>query len=181
MEVNGSVKNGMVNITSGGWLKTRSGYTVTATNADFRVGSAMRILGPMSVRDYEPAYGSDYNDGTAAFNVYGTFKPAAVHNYFYGCTMQNGSTIDISSRTDALPLVSSFTNGDKTLKFAAGTIHVKLGERTITRNTCLISWSSEPSGIASTRFVNAEGERSRCFSARADGLYLSGGTVIIVR
>ena len=178
---NTTVKNGMVNITSGGWLKTRSGYTVTATNADFRVGSAMRILGPMSVRDYEPAYGSDYNDGTAAFNVYGTFRPAAGHNYFYGCTMQNGSTIDLSSRTGALPLVSSFTNGDKTLKFAAGTIHVKLGERNVTRNTCLISWSSKPSGIASTRFVSAEGERSRCFSARADGLYLSGGTVIIVR
>ena len=178
---NTTVKNGKVDITSGGWLKTRSGYTVTATNADFRVGSAMRILGPMSVRDYEPAYGSDYNDGTAAFNVHGTFKPAAGHNYFYGCTMQDGSTIDLSSRTGALPLVSSFTKGDHTLKFAAGTIHVKLGERNVTRNTCLISWSSKPSGIASTRFVNAEGERSRRFSARADGLYLSGGTMIIVR
>ena len=95
--------------------------------------------------------------------------------------MQNGSTIDLSSRTGALPLVSSFTKGDNTLKFAAGTIHVKLGERNVTRNTCLISWSSKPSGIASTRFVNAEGERSRRFSARADGLYLSGGTMIIVR
>ncbi len=178
---NTTVKNGMVNITSGGWLQTKSGKTVTATNADFRVGSAMKILGPISVRDYEQVYGSNYNDGTAAFNVHGTFKPAAGHDYFYGCTMQNGSTIDLSSRTGALPLVSSFTNGDKTLKFAAGTIHVKLGERNVTRNTCLISWSSKPSGIASTRFVSAEGERSRRFSARADGLYLSGGTMIIVR
>ena len=178
---NTTVKNGMVNITSGGWLQTKSGKTVTATNADFRVGSAMKILGPISVRDYEQVYGANNNDGTAAFNVHGTFKPAAGHNYFYGCTMQDGSTIDLSSRTDALPLVSSFTKGDNTLKFAAGTIHVKLGERNVTRNTCLISWSSKPSGIASTRFVNAEGERSRRFSARADGLYLSGGTMIIVR
>ena len=178
---NTTVKNGMVNITSGGWLQTKSGKTVTATNADFRVGSAMKILGPISVRDYEQVYGANNNDGTAAFNVHGTFKPAADHNYFYGCTMQNGSTIDLSSRTGALPLVSSFTKGDNTLKFAAGTIHVKLGERSVTRNTCLISWSSKPSGIASTRFVNAEGEHSRRFSARADGLYLSGGTMIIVR
>ena len=178
---NAMVKNGMVDITSGGWLQTKSGYTVTAMNADFRVGSAMKISGPISVRDYEQVYGVDYNDGTAAFNVHGTFKPAAGHNYFYGCTMQNGSTIDLSSRADALPLVSSFTKGDNTLKFAAGTIHVKLGERSISRKTCLISWSSKPSGIASTRFVNAEGERSRRFFAQDDGLYISGGTMVVVR
>ena len=182
---NTTVKNGLVNITSGGWLQTRSGWTVTATNADFRVGCALRINGTISVRDYEQVYGSNYNAGTAAFNVHGTFKPAANHNYFYGCTMQDGSTIDLSSRTSALPLVSAFngTNGagDKTLKFAAGTINVKLGERTVTRDTCLISWSAKPSGIASTRFTSAEGERSRRFSARTDGLYLSGGTMIIVR
>ena len=182
---NTTVKNGTVNITSGGWLQTRSGWTVTATNADFRVGCALRINGTISVRNYEQVYGSNFNAGTAAFNVHGTFKPAASHNYFYGCTMQDGSTIDLSSRTSALPLVSAFSGtngaGDKTLKFAAGTIHVKLGERTVTRDTCLISWSAKPSGIASTRFTSAEGERSRRFTARADGLYLSGGTMIIVR
>ena len=181
---NTTVKNGMMNITSGGWLQTRSGYTVTATNVDFRVGCALRINGPISVRNYEQVYGSNFNAGTAAFNVHGTFKPAT-HDYFYGCTMQDGSTIDLSSRTSALPLVSAFngTNGagDKTLKFAAGTIHVKLGERSITRDTCLISWSAKPSGIASTRFTSAEGERSRRFTARDDGLYLSGGTMVIVR
>ena len=182
---NTTVKNGTVNITSGGWLQTRSGWTVTATNADFRVGCALRLNGPISVRNYEQVYGANFNAGTAAFNVHGTFKPAANHDYFYGCTMQDGSTIDLSSRTSALPLVAAFSGtngaGDKTLKFAAGTIHVKLGERTITRNTCLISWSAKPDGIASTRFRSAEGERSRRFTARTDGLYLSGGTMIYVR
>ena len=153
----------------------------TLTNADFRVGSAMKILGPISVRDYEQVYGANNNDGTAAFNVHGTFKPAAGHNYFYGCTMQNGSTIDLSSRTGALPLVSSFTKGDNTLKFAAGTIHVKLGERNVTRDTCLISWSSKPSGIVSTRFASAEGERRRSFIKKEDGLYVAGGFMLLVR
>ena len=185
--VNCTVKNGFIDITSGGWFQVGKSATETqylgeivATNVDFRIASAMKIYAPLSVRDYEQVYGSNNNEGTNVFSVCGTFKPAS-HNYFYGCTMQNGSTIDLSSRTDALPLVSSFTKGDHTLKFAAGTIHVKLGERNVTRNTRLISWTSKPSGIASTRFTSAEGERSRRFSARADGLYLSGGTMIIVR
>ena len=185
--VNCTVKNGLVNITSGGWFQTgisgnaKYNNEIVATNADFRVGSAMRFYAPISVRNYEQVYGSNFNTGNAAFKVYGTFKPAA-HNYFYGCTMQNGSTIDLSSRTDALPLVSSFTQGDNTLKFAAGTIHVKLGERTVTPDTCLISWSAKPDGIASTRFMNATGDRKRRFVKRDDGLYVvKGGFAVTVR
>jgi hypothetical protein len=181
---NTTVKNGMVDVTSGGWLQTKSGCTVTATNVDFRVRSALRLDGPISVRGYEPEYSdSNYNEGTAAFNVHGTFKPAAGHNCFYGVTMQDGSTIDLSNPSRALPLprVSAFKKGDNTLKFASGTIRVKLGERKVTSKTCLISWSSKPDGIDAVRFVNADGERPRRFTARPDGLYSSGGLVLIVR
>jgi hypothetical protein len=181
---NTTVKNGMVDVTSGGWLQTKSGCTVTATNVDFRVRSALRLDGPISVRGYEPEYSdSNCNEGAAAFNVHGTFKPAAGHNCFYGVTMQDGSTIDLSNPSRALPLprVSAFKKGDNTLKFASGTIRVKLGERKVTSKTCLISWSSKPDGIDAVRFVNADGERPRRFTACPDGLYSSGGLVLIVR
>ena len=41
-------------------------------------------------------------------NVHGVFKPAA-HDYFYGCTLLDGSTIDFANRTTPLPVVSAFT------------------------------------------------------------------------
>ena len=163
-----------------------NGRVFAATNTTLVVNSALdtslvKAAGlSIDVGDYHALYAEDNNNGTLALNVHGTFKPA-VHNYFYGCTMQDGSTIDLSSRTDALPLVSSFTTGENTLKFAAGTVHIKLGERSVAQDTQLISWSEKPSGISSTRFVNAEGEFCRRFSARADGLYPAGGMIIIVQ
>ena len=57
---------------------------------------------------------------------------AAVHDYFYGCTMLDGSTLDLTSRTNAWPVTSAFTAGKKTVTFVENAnITVKLvGTRT---------------------------------------------------
>ena len=132
---NAEVKNGSVDVVSGGYFQTgRNGYATAngenvATNVDFRIGSALRLYAPLSVRNYEAAYGFNYNSGTAALNVYGVFKPSA-HDYFYGCTMQNGSTIDLSARTNALPFASASTSGANTLGFAENaTVTIDLSGR----------------------------------------------------
>ena len=187
--VNAELKNGFIDVTSGGWFQTGlSGHVpylkeIVATNVDFRIASAMKIYAPLSVRDYEQVYGSNNNDGTGVFSVYGTFKPAA-HNYFYGVTMMNGSMIDLSQRTSALPAVSSFTKGKNDLDFAEdAVVAVKLGEWNVPPRSKIISWSvdAKPTNVGTVRFVSGDEGRTRYFSKRSDGLYLSGGLVIIVR
>ena len=187
--VNGELRNGFINITSGGWFQTgvsgNANYNKTnvADTVDFRIGSALKIYGPLSVRNYEQVYDSNNNDGTAALMVHGTFKPAS-HNYFYGCTMMSGSTIDLSSRTTALPAVSSFSNGKRNLEFAENAVvAVKLGEWDVAPRSRIIFWTegAMPTNVGTVKFVCGDEGRARYFSKRSDGLYLSGGFMLIVR
>ena len=171
---------GKIKIISGGWFQTLTS-ACNATNVDFIVGSALNLGTALSVHDYEAAYNLDYNSGTAALNVYGAFKPSE-HDYFYGCTMQDGSTIDLSSRTNALPRVSAFTGGDNTLKFATNaTVRVELGGRKVSRNVPIVSWATAPENLAGLKFVS--GDEDRCFTIikKDDGLYIHTGLVIFVR
>ena len=145
------VKDGTLDVTGPGKLvMDKTG--IVATNATFRIGSAMNVNVPVSVRDYIALYGDTSNYGTAALKVYGTFKPSS-HNFFYGPTMQDGSTIDLSARTSPLPVVSDFVDGDNALKFASGaTVTIDVGDRaaTLARGTRLMSWSAIPDGITFT-------------------------------
>ena len=155
---NTEVRNGTVDVASGGYLQTgRSGNATAngeniATNADFRINGPLQLYAPISVRNYEALFPGNNGTGTAALNVYGTFKPSA-HNYYYGPTMQDGSTIDLSARTSSLPSVSDSWDGDRTLKFASGaTVTIDVGDRaaTLARGTRLVSWSAIPAGVTFT-------------------------------
>ena len=192
--VNGELRNGFIDITSGGWFQTgisgNASYNKTnvADTVDFRIGSALKIYGPLSVRNYEQVYGSNNNDGTAALMVHGTFKPAS-HNYFYGCTMMNGSTIDLSARTTALPLTSSFTQGRKTVDFAPNAnVTVSLGGRadakTLAKNKeYVVTWTTAPgSDVKFTLDAQSHASGYRIYPD-AGGLRLkrSTGFMILVR
>ena len=145
------VDDGTLDVTgAGNFVMDKTG--IIATNVSFRIGAAMSVNVPVSVRDYIALYGDVSNSGTAALKVYGTFKPSA-HNFFYGCTMQAGSTIDLSERTSPLPTVSDFVDGDHTLKFASGaTVTIDVGDRaaSLARGTRLMSWSAIPGGVTFT-------------------------------
>ena len=126
---NAEVLNGLVDITSGGWLKVNK-TSCRAATAGFRINCAMNVQVPMDVGDYYAVYNYNANDGNVAINVHGKFVPSETHNYFRGCVMQNGSTIDLGARTTALNAKSSFTSGANTLGFAAGaTVNVDLSKR----------------------------------------------------
>ena len=148
---NADVLNGLVDITSGGWLKVNK-TSCRATTADFRINCALNIQVPMDVRDYIAVYGANYNDGNGIIKVHGTFVPSETHNYFHGCEMQNGSTIDFGARTNALNATSSFGSGAKTLSFAPGaTVTVDLSKRTDnlrqfakSADPFLIVWTTPP-------------------------------------
>ena len=196
---NCEVKNGFVDVVSGGWFQSGLDHydgnsPNVATNVDFRFNCALKIYSPLSVRGYEQVYGaSAYNDGNAELAVHGTFRPAA-HDCFYGCTMQDGSTIDLSGRTGAFSTLSSFTTGSTSLKFASGaTVKVKLSGRTdfddlkVHDAPCFMTWPENLAPAADVKFEPDDDLRRRgfrvCRDDEAHGLRLSylGGTVLIVR
>ena len=185
MLVNTTILNGTILGMGGGALHTYSTSKTDIGSETFDFVATVTVLNierKMKVRDYVAGYKWDYNYGDAVIDVYGTFTPGARHDYFHGCTMMTGSTIDLSSRTNALPLVSAFTKGAKTLAFANGaTVNVKLGGRKVARGEPIISWSAKPANIDTVKFKPALGERACGFVKKDDGLYIMRGFMIIVK
>ncbi|MBR2939860.1 MAG: hypothetical protein IKC14_00965, partial [Kiritimatiellae bacterium] len=193
--VNSELKNGFIDVTSGGWFQTglnngdaKACLENVATNVDFRIGSALKIYAPLSVRNYEPAYGYDANEGTGVFSVHGTFKPAA-HDYFYGVTLMDGSTIDLSQRTSALPLTSLFSGGRKTIDFAVNAkVTVDLSGRAdvaalAKSEDYVVTWTEATAPGADVTFrLDAATAAKYTLKADATGLRLGrGGFMMIVR
>jgi len=180
---------GVMDLTGGNYLQSgfntnaNSLKTNEASNVDFRVNCRLNIIAPLNVHDYVALYGANANLGTEAINVFGAFRPSASHNYFHGCRMMDGSTIDLTERTAAIPLISAFTNtgSDRTLKFADGaTVYVALGGKRFTGGK-VISWDEKPENIAQVKFRSALGERRCTFIAKDDGLYAMNGLIILVK
>ena len=188
-----TVKNGTVDVTNGGYL-VADRTEVVATNADFRIRSALNVKVPFSVRNYEAVYPYDYNQGTAAMNVYGVFKP--VTNFYYGCTMQNGSTMDLRAwpADSGWPMYSRFTGGKKDLGFASGTaespsvVNVNLAGRTDlnairkSESPYIVTWSSQPANVDFVLDAQSRANGYRIYS-EAEGLRLKRftGFMILVK
>ena len=177
---NTSFANGRIETRTTGWL-----HVVTATDAstvDFKVNSAMQIDAQFDVGGYEPDWsGATTHKGTGKMNVHGVFKPAA-HDFFYGCTLLDGSTIDLANRTTPLPMVSTFTDtGKKDLEFAENaTIKVRKGEK----GGKVIAWTEEtkPSTYDTLSFVRDPSDtRSYAVQKRDDGVYILTGMTLIVK
>lgn len=159
------------------------GGVVNAVNTTLYVGGALNLGGnTLNVSNYVARYTGTANAGTGAMNVYGTFKDESGSGKFYGCTMQNGSTIDLSGRVDALPLVSAFTTGANTLKFADNsTIYINTGDFKVDRKSPVITWDEKPANIRTVKFKNADTGSSRTFVSRDDGVYALSGFVILIK
>ena len=191
---NNYIFDGKIDILSGGWLHIVQ--PCEATNVDFKVNCALQIAAALSVRDYEAVWASNaetHNAGTAALNVYGTFTPAAGQK-FYGCTMQDGSTIDLSGTTGEFSTLSYYTGGSTNIKFAANAnVTVNLAGRTDLRtivkseNPFVVTWPEGLGPAANVTFqVDAETKRNRFKIVRDDGrnglrLVRASGFTLIVR
>ncbi|MBO7654094.1 MAG: hypothetical protein J6U40_04160, partial [Kiritimatiellae bacterium] len=193
---NTTILNGTVDFQCGGWFQTgKDGHAkasgeIAAATADFRVNCALRLYAPISVRNYDAVYGSNYNAGTAALKVYGTFTPHT--DYFYGCTMMDGSTINLSGKTGAWSLTSLFTGGNNTVGFSDNaTVTVNLSGRNdlreISRSNSpyVIVWGEDDEPAASVTFVPDEQTANDLyyFGVDATGLRLKyyAGALMILR
>ena len=162
---------------------------------DVEINVRAHMFDPASVHDYKIAGSQNqWGTGTAyGLNVYGTFTP--ISTTFYGCTMMNGSTIDLSGKTGAWSIQSSIANAAnsygltaaqqtarKTVSFADNaTIKIKLGERKVKTGDKIVDWTGKmPANLATLRFTSAEGEHFG-LQKKDDGLYIVHGFIILVR
>lgn len=179
---------GAVNVSGAGTLYIFSNGGLQAPNTDFCVASFLSVNKDSSVSNYTSTAtaASNASLGSAALNVYGTFKPMT--RYFRGVTMQNGSLLDFSEwpiETAGWPVASAYTgSGDKTIKFASGaTVKVELGALRPPTGTKLISWDSSTKPDGTVKFVRSGNAMRRySFTVGDDGLYYNPpGFIISIR
>ena len=162
---------------------------------DIEINLRAHMFEPASVHDYKIAGSqTQWGTGTAyGLNVYGTFTP--ISTTFYGCTMMNGSTIDLSGKTGAWSIQSSIANAAnnygltaeqqtarKTVSFADNaTVKIKLDERKVKTGDKIVDWTGKtPANLATLRFTSADGEHFG-LQKKDDGLYITRGIIILVR
>ena len=162
---------------------------------DIEINVRAHMFEPASVHDYKIAGSqTQWGIGTAyGLYVYGTFTP--ISTTFYGCTMMNGSTIDLSGKTGAWSIQSSIANAAnsygltaaqqtarKTVSFADNaTVKIKLGERKVKTGDKIVDWTGKtPANLGTLRFTSAEGEHFG-LQKKDDGLYITRGIIILVR
>ena len=186
-----NIENGTICLASGGWLQNVN--ECIATSVDFMVNCALKIYADLSVRNYEAIWSSkNYNEGTGMLKVYGRFVPSPDHNCFYGCTMQDGSVVDLSGRTGAFSTLSSFTQGSTNLQFAANAnVTVNLAGRDDLREIAkdkgfVMTWPEGLGPATDVRF-NVDGNtRQEHFNVIRDDennglrlVYMPGFTLIV--
>ena len=166
---NTEVRNGVLDVTDGGWLETGNAGVI-ATSATIKCRAAVNAAGAVDVRDYV-AYRetSKSNNGTAAFKVYGTFTPMT--DIFYGCQMQDKSTVDLSARTtvwNTTMASDGSANGSTTVTFADGatvTIDFTAGRAALKQlleldNRYVAKWTTETAPANTVKFVPSATLRS---------------------
>lgn len=167
------VKNGTIVLPDGGWLQT-AGNGVDAATVDLDVTSALQIDAPFTVRNYAAHYTKNNNGGSAALNVVGTFTPGTA--YFYGCTMQDGSTIDLSEKTEVWSTTSSFSGGKKTVDFAPeATVNIEVGARELAIGDKVVAWTAMPPVEDNVLFAltrNGTVSETQALAVQDDGLYV---------
>ncbi len=174
----GSVTNGVL------WLKGNGSWRVNAAvnarGATLRAESALWIGAQLDVDDYYAACTFDSNNGTAAMNVHGRFTPAT--DYFYGCTMQHGSVLDLNGRSGAWSTTSAFTAGSNRVTFAPGATVTLDVHAHRPWSGKVVDWGegNAPEGVA-FRLDEESKAMGRALSVRADGLYAVSGILMIVR
>ena len=160
-----SVENGNMSIVSGGYLALDAGTVGGSSSLNLEMtGATFKTDGDFSVSNYVARYTDAYNHGSAAIKVYGTFTPAGVDEngleYFHGCEMQNGSTIDLSAKTATWDTTATGwsgtgdADGARTVTFADNaTVTLDLHGRTLAKGEKIVSWIETPANLDTLRFV----------------------------
>lgn len=174
------VSNGTLNVVNGGWMYVPAEKTCDATdNASILSSTALAIAGTLNVKDFTDAKttnANSYDSSSGAINVYGTFTPKS--DYFYGVTMQSGSSFDLSAKTDPWNVASSATDNN-TVSFADNAaIGLVLGERTTRGTIPVVTWATAPANLGSLTFRRIDAGQERTAAKESSGIYFRTGLII---
>ena len=165
---------GTLDVTGGGNFKVVG--PLKGSNVDLRLNAKLYANAELTVRGYEAAFTGN-SEGTSKFTVRGVFKPTS--DSFYGCTLADGATVDLSDRETVLSTTSTSTTGSRTLAFEPdATICVNLGDRPVSSGQRIVAWDDDKKPTAKFRLA----DRTDCgLVSREDGLYVVKGMIIIFR
>jgi len=181
---NTSFTEGKVRVTNGGWFVVNKA-TCSAGNTDFDMNCAMSINQPFNVRSYTARYTAPYNNGTAAMTVSKMFKPCS--DVFYGCSLLDGVTLDLSERETEWSPQSTCTTGSSKVTFAdSGSYKVNVAGRWFPQHWVKVAAWNDSTRPADTVKFDRSPETIRAgllMKVDADGIYFSrqGGTVFFLR
>ena len=178
----GVMTNGTFSVagTGSGTLIVRGANGVDARTVDVKLNCPLLLANnsSFSVRGYESLWTGDNGAQTGTLYVYGAFKPTT--DYWYGCTLADGATLDLSTRTGALNAVSSAAGNQTALAFEENAVvNVVLGDKRFAGGK-ILSWTSEtkPANIDTVKFVRADADRPYALTLKSDGLYAQAGLII---
>lgn len=177
------VVNGTLNLLSDGTVDFVVGRPVDARTVTLIDEMGLTMSAEMSVSNYTSVVESynGFSTGTELLRVYGTFTP--VTDYFYGCTLQNGATIDLSAKEGPWSVQSALPAGRNSVSFENGaSVAVELGDRELTSDRgYIISWTTEtrPSNYSNLKFTRA-GTNKR-FASCSDGVCRIEGLTVFIR
>ncbi len=181
----GGMRNGTLKILNGGWAKSCDSFD--ARTVTFDVNCALDVAGTLSVSNYVARYNANYNKGSAEMAVWGTFTP--ISTKFYGCTLQNGSTLNLADKTGVWNVKADFPEGNDqctgldTVTFAENaTINIDLGERELEMTdgqAQIIAWTTQPDSTVTFKSDSKALANNRRFSVKADGLYVMRKSITI--
>ncbi len=173
------VSNGTFAV-NGGWLYVPAEKTCDATdNADILSSTALAIAGTLNVKDFTDAKttnANSYDSSSGAINVYGTFTPKS--DYFYGVTMQSGSSFDLSAKTEPWNVASSAADNNAVSFADNAAIGLVLGERTTCGSIPVVTWAAAPSNLASLTFRRVDAGQERNAAKESSGIYFRTGLII---
>ena len=178
----GTATDGTLRTTGAGTLQVET--EAGSQTMDLDAATALNVAAALTVRDYIARYEGTSNAGSAAMNVYGTFTP--VTDNFYGCTLQNGATLDLTSKTDVWSTTGAFTSGLNAVTFAANAVvNVALAaDRELTFDehglAQVVAWETEPPDTTKFKLAGPALRNSRPLLRRSGGLYLMRSTMVII-
>ena len=174
----GTITNGVFLLKNNTYWRINSALSARGTT--LRAEGTLYIGAQLDIDNYYAACSNNVNNGTAAMNVYGRFTPAT--DYFYGCTLQDGATLDLNGRNGAWSTTSAFTSGANNVTFASGaTITVDVSTRPTFKGK-IVDWGAgnTPSDVT-FKLDAASKAMGRALRVKDDGLYAVGGVIIIIR
>ena len=159
---NFNFNGGVLSVSGAGTFEIPSASTISAGTLEVAV--PLDMAKGLTVENYTALYDGAENRGTAVLNVTGTFTPAGAG--YYGCTLQNGSTLDLNRLSGAWEPAN--------IKFAAGTVAVGIFRRSdlkqiaVSEDPYILKWTATTPKPSNVEFVPDAAAASRGYTLEID-------------